>query len=292
MGENQIKYVVTSDEVISDQAILHNTGYWDGRFLDNPQPWGDEPSWCATYLMDNLPANSHVLEIGCGPMPRDTIALLADGHSVMALDEAQVANIIATENLERFLKSRPDINSSQITTMRGDIKAQKFSNQFKAITSHRTFHLIRPHDIDRLVRTLAQSLTADGLLVASFRSPVDYNEKQMELIEVRKDEHSGKDVPFTARYSQPERKDHYINFWDEVRLKTHFGRLFDIQVVHHDNEPESAGNSGTKTHFMAAVMRKRSAAEIAQYDAAVKQQPIIPAAQIIKIAPELQKEIA
>lgn len=255
---------------------MDNFGYWSRRYANGGELWGLDPSFCAQWAIDNLPASSTVIDFGCG-YGRDVIALLREGHTVYGIDESSIATNMASINIHRLAEEERfenPLHNGKGYLINGDFKHFKLpSNNFNALISHRTLHLANPSRISTIATRMASVLTPGSYAIVSARDPRDFNKEQMELIDARDPLPGEGDqpIPLTAAYKDPERAGHFVNFWDNVRFqdtKSGFARRFNIFSFHQGEEMESVDNPGVTSYFTAAVMVKKTEAEIAVWDQA------------------------
>lgn len=226
---------------------LESLDPWSRRYLEGGHLWGDAPSSCGEFLLDTLPPDSLILDLGCG-YGRDSKAYTEYGHRVLAVDMSQIAAIDAGAQLE------DSITEGRAGILRADfIRAPILQEKFDAVSTHRMFHLPDPSEINALVNRISGALRANGLLVLTARSPKDFNEEQMDMIDEK-----------TAVYK--DRPAHRVNFYDEERLKNTLSDHFTDFSFQHGEEIESIGNydkdgNPVMSHYLRVIARKKTDAE-------------------------------
>jgi LmbE family N-acetylglucosaminyl deacetylase/SAM-dependent methyltransferase len=145
------------------------TSFFDDFYARHDDPWGFETRWYEerkrAILLASLPARSlgRVLEIGCatGLVTRD---LAARAESVRALD----ASAAALEAARARIGDDP-----VVTLQRAAVPEDWPEGPFETIVLSEVGYYLSPADLDRTVRLMESSLTADGNMIAChWRHPV------------------------------------------------------------------------------------------------------------------------
>lgn len=106
----------------------------------------------------NLKPHSRLLDIGCGK-GRHSIYLASKGFDVTGID-------ISTDSIEEALKSQFDHLEFYVHDMRFPFRINYYDYAFNFFTSFGFFNTFREHD--NAIRTFAQSLKRNGLLVMDY----------------------------------------------------------------------------------------------------------------------------
>lgn len=223
------------------EKIIQSQQTWNKRYAEEGHMWGDNPSICGQTLIQLLPEKSSVIDLGCG-YGRDTIALLAANHRVVAIDNSQVAVNELEDEIEDYL------NNGKAFALRGNfIHAPLMKEKFAGISSHRTMHLIKPNQMKRVMNSAASMLQDNGLLVMTARSIEDFNPKQMNKID-----------DLTAEYKN--RPGHRLHFFNEERYDSILSKDF-TNTQYEAIEEQECERNPIPTKLLKVVTRKKSETE-------------------------------
>jgi 2-polyprenyl-3-methyl-5-hydroxy-6-metoxy-1,4-benzoquinol methylase len=117
----------------------------------------------------NPKPDSRLLDIGCGK-GRHSIYLASKGFDVTGID-------ISTDSIEEALKSQSDRLEFYVHDMRFPFRINYYDYAFNFFTSFGFFNTFREHD--NAIRTFAQSLKRNGLLVMDYLN-VHYVENHLQ----------------------------------------------------------------------------------------------------------------
>lgn len=252
---DKLKDVGITDEQLSNiqsdlwkPEVLEELDSWSKRYLTEGHLWGDAPSICGEFLIDELSPSSSILDLGCG-YGRDSKALLEHGHRVTGVDNAMIAALEARSQLDEHIKKR------NAHIVEGDIiTAPIIQRNFDAVLSHRTLHLPDPKDVPAIIHRVAGVLKPGGTLVMTARSDEDFNEEQMDRINEN-----------TAVYK--DRPTHRINFYNEERFESVLKYKFTDLSFQRGEEIESLGNidgngQPVMSQYIQVIARKKTDKEL------------------------------
>lgn len=197
--------------------------FWSNRYLREGEIWLNKPSLTALFLSQSLPPGSKIFEIGFG-YGRDLVYLAGQGFQVSGIERSEVGVKMARNQL---MKQSSGFGQD---LMQGDfLEAVLPSEIYDAVICHRVVHLLTEDGhVSTFENKVAQILKPQGMLLISARDP---------------------------RGVKPERKGHNVEFWDEQRFQSVFGRDFEISEFIQGEEIESASNP-VSTFFTMMVARR------------------------------------
>ncbi len=115
---------------------------------------------------------------------------------------------------------------------------------FDALICHRMIHLLPLGAEIQFVQSITRIMRKGGLIAISARDRRDYDPCTMSMVG------NGQ-----AEYKSPDRKGHFISFWDEDRFKAIFSDSFEILRYEQSTEVESERLGGVAS-ITTMVARK------------------------------------
>jgi SAM-dependent methyltransferase len=129
------------------------------RYRHGRDSWTEEPAMRRVLdaVLPDLVADSHVLDVGAG-RGRDTVALLAAGHRVTAVD------LVAVPEWDAIVRHWGE----RVRFHAGNVVDLDVHGEFDAVLDNGCLHHQHPDDYDRYLATLRRALRPGGLLAVSF----------------------------------------------------------------------------------------------------------------------------
>jgi SAM-dependent methyltransferase len=148
-------------------AIDGQRKHWERVFAENADMYGTDPSDPARFALDSFGRASvgEVLELGAG-QGRDTLAFLAAGYRVTALDYAEDALRTLEETAERQGLAK------RLTTVAHDVRLPLplLDESMDAVYSHMLFNMaLSTSELDALGREVHRVLRRGGLHIYTVR---------------------------------------------------------------------------------------------------------------------------
>lgn len=134
-----------------------NKQYWNNLYAG--KLGNREPSSFALHVLESLPGNSTMLELGCGN-GRDAFFFAEHGHQVYAIDQsAVVINRIKGENINPRFHCR-------------DIRSDRKPFPFRVDHGYARFflHALNKSEADAAIRLMSHVLPDNGLFFSESRS--------------------------------------------------------------------------------------------------------------------------
>ncbi|MEM8527800.1 MAG: class I SAM-dependent methyltransferase [Bacteroidota bacterium] len=196
---------------------MSNTDFWSNRYQKEGQIWLDQPSLTALFVEKVADRNSEILEVGFG-YGRDIAYLSQKRYKISGIEQSEVGYQMAQQE------------NSVSNLIQGDFLTTNFNQQYDIIYSHRVAHLFTEEDqVQDFAQKLASTVKPKGKIFISARD---------------------------ARGIKPKRKGHQVNFWDESRFETVFGKDFLIEQFIKGEEMESKTNPQS-TYFTLMIAERR-----------------------------------
>ena len=198
---------------------MSNTDFWSDRYEKEGQIWLDTPSLTALFVEKAANKKSEILEVGFG-YGRDIAYLARKAYQVSGIEQSKVGYQMAQEQLQALTSN----------LFQGNFLATNFNQQYDIIYSHRVAHLFTEADqVEDFARNLASTVKSKGKIFISARD---------------------------ARGAKPQREGHEVNFWDESRFETVFGKDFLVEQFIKGEEIESKSNP-QPTYFTLMIAERR-----------------------------------
>jgi SAM-dependent methyltransferase len=163
---------VTEERMTDDRAALYRQRqHWQSVFAENPDMYGTGPSEPGRYALNLFSTEGvrDVLELGAG-QGRDTLAFLAAGLRVTALDYAEDALRNLQETAKRF--GAADRLSAVVHDVRDPLPLPDAS--FDAVFSHMLFNMaLSTLELDALTAEVLRVLRPGGLHIYTVRHAGD-----------------------------------------------------------------------------------------------------------------------
>ncbi|MFW9827237.1 MAG: class I SAM-dependent methyltransferase [Candidatus Thorarchaeota archaeon] len=205
--------------------------YWNNRFLDKGEIWGNEPSKTAVYAL-NLFKKYNLKKIlipGAG-YGRHTKFFSSNNYEVTGIEISEVAVSIAKEN---------DINSKYIL---GSVLDMPYNKEiYDAVFCHNLLHLLLEEQRISFIRKCYNQLRYNGFAFFSVFSEQEQSFGKGTIIEKNTFE------------SKPYKPTHYFT---ERDIKKHFD-AFSIIETNIIEEKENHGELGPHTHKLRYIFVKK-----------------------------------
>lgn len=142
------------------------------------QGWVDLPSLFAQDILQYFPANSSILELGCG-QGQDGRYFASHGHSVLSTDNEQSALEKAEAKVPNQIRSRLKIQNLDLS----DLPFELVDESFDVVYAHLSLHYFDSLKTEKIFSEIHRVLKPGGILAFFVNSTSDPEYKQGELIE-------------------------------------------------------------------------------------------------------------
>jgi SAM-dependent methyltransferase len=205
--------------------------YWNNRFLDKREIWGDEPSKTAIYALSLFKKYNikKILIPGAG-YGRHTKFFSSNNYEVTSIEISEVAISIAKEN---------DVKSKFIL---GSVLDMPYNKEiYDAVFCHNLLHLLLEKQRISFIRKCYNQLRYSGF---AFFSVFSEQEESFG---------KGSKIEENTFESKPYRPTHYFT---EQDIRQHFN-AFSIIEINIIEEKENHGELGPHTHKLRYIFAKK-----------------------------------
>lgn len=135
---------------------------YNNIYSNSKNAWGSEPNKLLQMIIDDIPANSHVLDLGSA-QGRDALYLASLGHIVTAVEKSEVGH----QQLRQVISNH---NTTNITALNEDIVDFEINdNMFLLISLQNSLQFLQKEISLKLIEKIKNKLSQKGFVsISSF----------------------------------------------------------------------------------------------------------------------------